>query len=149
MFKTVLAQKKAEESIAKGYGIEEVIEFCVDFIPDLDSIGVPESRHEGRLSRKGTLGRKTYIGTEDDYFNKVHYIVLQNFSLVDPYIETQRISYDPSFQGRLMLGLRVSTWKLSTVGCEKNVKVMRASMSNCIYWLCNHHGISSHTKGTR
>ena len=34
-------------SIAKGYGTEEVIEFCVDFILDLDSIGIPQSRHEG------------------------------------------------------------------------------------------------------
>ena len=53
---------QSEGSIAKGYGIE-VIEFCVDFIPDLDPIGVPESRHEGRLSGKGTLWKKSYIGT--------------------------------------------------------------------------------------
>jgi hypothetical protein len=65
-----------EGSITKGYGIEEVIEFCVDFIPDLDPIGVPESWHEGRLSGKGTLGKKAYIGKEDDYFRKAHYIVL-------------------------------------------------------------------------
>ena len=32
-----------EGSIAKGYGTEEVIEFYVDFILDLDPIGVPES----------------------------------------------------------------------------------------------------------
>ncbi|KAK1692197.1 hypothetical protein QYE76_008894 [Lolium multiflorum] len=50
-----------EGSISKGYGTEEVIEFCVDFIPDLKPIGVPESRHEGRLSGKGTLGRKSMI----------------------------------------------------------------------------------------
>ena len=55
-----------EGSIAKGYGTEEVIEFYVDFISYLDSIGVPESRHEGRLSGKGTLGKKAYIGKEDD-----------------------------------------------------------------------------------
>jgi hypothetical protein len=42
-----------EGSIAKSYGTEKVIEFCVDFIPDLDLIGVPESRHEGSLSGKG------------------------------------------------------------------------------------------------
>ena len=77
-----------EGSIAMGYGTEEVIELCVDFIPDLDLIGVPKSRHEGRLSGKGTLGKKTYIGMQDNYFNKAHYIVLQNSSLVDPYIET-------------------------------------------------------------
>jgi hypothetical protein len=45
-----------EGSISKGYGTEEVIEFCVDFIRDLKSIGVPQSRHEGRLSGKDTLG---------------------------------------------------------------------------------------------
>ena len=34
---------RLEGSIAKGYETEEVIEFCVDFIPDLDPIGVSES----------------------------------------------------------------------------------------------------------
>ena len=33
--------KSDEDELCKGYGTEEVIEFCVDFIPDLDSIGVP------------------------------------------------------------------------------------------------------------
>ena len=66
--KYIRNRARPEESIAKGYGIEEVIKFCVDFIPDLDSIGVPESRHEGRLSGKGTLGKKPYIGMHDNYF---------------------------------------------------------------------------------
>ena len=47
-----------EGSITKGCGVE-VIEFCVDFIPDINPIDVPESRHEGRLSGKGTLGMKS------------------------------------------------------------------------------------------
>jgi hypothetical protein len=45
-------------SICKGYRTEEVIEFCIDFIPGLKPIDVPQSRHEGRLSEKGTLGKK-------------------------------------------------------------------------------------------
>jgi hypothetical protein len=81
---------RPEGSIAKGYGTEEVIEFCVDFIPGLDPIDVPESWHEGRLGGKGTLGKKSYIGKEDDYFHKAHYIVLQNSSLVEPYIEEHK-----------------------------------------------------------
>jgi hypothetical protein len=56
--KYVHNRARLEGSISKGYGTEEVIEFCVDFIPDLKSIGVPESRHEGRLGGKGTLGKK-------------------------------------------------------------------------------------------
>ena len=70
--------------------MEEVIEFYVDFIPDIDPIGIPESWHEGRLSGKGTQGKKTYIGTESDYFNKAHYTVLQNSLLVDLYIEVHK-----------------------------------------------------------
>ena len=41
--KYVHQRGRLEGSIAKGYGTEEVIEFCVDFIPDLDLIGLPES----------------------------------------------------------------------------------------------------------
>jgi hypothetical protein len=40
---------RPEGSIAKGYAIEEVIEFCVNFIDELTPIGLPVSRHEGRL----------------------------------------------------------------------------------------------------
>jgi len=44
--KYVHSHARPEGSIAKGYGTEEVIEFCVDFIPNLDPIGVPKSRHK-------------------------------------------------------------------------------------------------------
>ena len=58
-----------------------------DFIPDLDPIGLPKSRYEGRLGGNGTLVKKTYISQGDDSFNKAHYTVLQNSTLVEPYIE--------------------------------------------------------------
>jgi hypothetical protein len=86
MFTSMLGQKEASP---RATGTEEVIEFCVDFIPDLDPIGVPESRHEGRLSGKGTLGKK-YISTGDDYFNKAHYIVFQNSFVVEPYVKVHK-----------------------------------------------------------
>ena len=78
---------RPEGSISKGYGTEEVIEFCVDFIPDLKPISVPESRHEGRLSGKGMLGKKTIISMDGHSFTQAHYTVLQNFTLVALYIE--------------------------------------------------------------
>jgi hypothetical protein len=46
---------RPEGSIVKGYGIEEVIEFCVDFVPGLKLIGLPQLWHEGRVSGKGTI----------------------------------------------------------------------------------------------
>jgi hypothetical protein len=59
--KYVSNRARPEGSIAKGYGTEEVIEFCADFVPDLKPIGLPQSRHEGRLSGKGTIGKKSII----------------------------------------------------------------------------------------
>jgi hypothetical protein len=76
-----------EGSISKGYRTEEVIEFHVEFIPDLKPIGVPQSRHEGRLSGKGTLGKKAIISMDEHSFTQAHYTVLQSSTLVAPYIE--------------------------------------------------------------
>src|SRR4051812_45527796 len=73
-----------------GYVTEEVIEFCVDFIPDLKAIGVPESRHEGRLRGKGTLGCKAMICRDGHSLNQAHYTVLQRSILVAPYINEHK-----------------------------------------------------------
>ena len=125
-----------EGSISKGYGIEEVIEFCVDFIPDLDPIGVPESRHEGRLSRKGTLARRMIISVKHTtQFCKTPPWWIR----ISMYIRTL---YMVNSRGGLKLGLRVGTGKLSVVGCENDVRVMRVWMSNCTCYLGNHLGIS-------
>ena len=88
--KCVRNRARPEGSIASAYGTEEVIDFCVDFIDDLKPIGVPESWYEGRLSGKGTLGKKSHVCTDDDSFKKAHYAVLQQSSLVDPYIEEHK-----------------------------------------------------------
>ena len=55
--KYVSNSSRPEGCIAKGYRTKEVIEFCVNFIDDLNPIGVPMSRHEGRLKGKGILGK--------------------------------------------------------------------------------------------
>jgi hypothetical protein len=88
--KYVHNRARPEGSISKGYGTEEVIEFCVDFIPDLKPIGVPESRYEGRLSGKGTLGKKATICRDGHSFTQAHYTVLQSSTFVAPYIEEHK-----------------------------------------------------------
>jgi hypothetical protein len=40
---------------------------------------------------KGTLGTKSYVCTGDFSFKKVHYTVLRQSSLVDPYIEEHKM----------------------------------------------------------
>jgi hypothetical protein len=49
-----------KDSMIEVYTIEEVIECCVDYIKDEKPIGVPVSRHHGRLSGKGTKGHKSF-----------------------------------------------------------------------------------------
>ena len=83
---------RPEGSISTGYGTEEVIEFCVDFISDLKSIGIPESRHEGRLSGKCTLGNKAMICRDEHSFTQAHYIVLQSYTFMPLYIEVYKNS---------------------------------------------------------
>ncbi|XP_037469296.1 uncharacterized protein LOC119341526, partial [Triticum dicoccoides] len=88
--KYVRNRARPEGSIAKGYGNEEVIEFCVDFVPDLKPIGLPRSRHEGRLSGKGTIGRKSTICMDGHSLTEAHHTVLTNSSLVAPYFEKHK-----------------------------------------------------------
>jgi hypothetical protein len=88
--KYVHNRARPEESISKGYLTEEVIEFCVDFVPDLKLIGLPQSRHEVRLSGKGMLGMKSAYCMDGHSLSKVHYTVLRNSMLVEPYMERHK-----------------------------------------------------------
>jgi hypothetical protein len=64
--KYVLNRARPKGSIAKGYVTEEVIQFCVDFVDSIESIGVPVSRHEGSLLGKGTITRKACFSNDTD-----------------------------------------------------------------------------------
>ncbi|XP_052134047.1 uncharacterized protein LOC127752685 [Oryza glaberrima] len=55
--KYVRNRSRPKGSIVEGYATEEVVEFCIDYM-DLQPIGVPLSRHEGRMLGKGTLGHR-------------------------------------------------------------------------------------------
>jgi hypothetical protein len=67
---------RPERSISKGYLTEEIIEFCIDFVPDLNLIGLPQSRHEGRLGGKGTLEMKSAYCMDEHSLSEAHYTVL-------------------------------------------------------------------------
>jgi hypothetical protein len=88
--KYVRNRARPEESISKGYETEEVIKFCVDFLPDLKPIGISESRYEGRLIEIGTLGRKATVYMDGHLFTQAHYTVLHNSTMVAPYIERHK-----------------------------------------------------------
>ena len=49
--------------MVEGWSMEEAIEFCTYYL-DIKRVRVLESRHEGRLHGKGTIGEKSV--TVDD-----------------------------------------------------------------------------------
>ncbi|XP_021774649.1 uncharacterized protein LOC110738558 [Chenopodium quinoa] len=75
-----------EGSIVKGFIAEEAGNYCSVFLAKAKEIGIPTSRHEGRLQGKGTVGRK-FVKPPLDRYKKAHRFVLQNLSAVHPYIE--------------------------------------------------------------
>ena len=64
-----------------------VIECCVDFIDELSPIGVPISRYDGRRKEKGTLGKKSNIHILESKIRRANFRILQNSSLVAPYMD--------------------------------------------------------------
>ena len=85
----VLNRAHPEGSIIEGYSTEEVIECCQDYLKEHDkkAIGLPVSRHVGRLAGKGTMGKKMFIDKEFKEVEQVHSSVLQYLTIMEPYIE--------------------------------------------------------------
>ncbi|XP_010229687.1 uncharacterized protein LOC100825465 [Brachypodium distachyon] len=81
---------RPEGSILQGYLVEECVEFCTDWLADQKAIGVPESRHKGKLAGQGLFGQK-YIEVHSKRraadFNRTHLVVLQHIDAVRPYQE--------------------------------------------------------------
>jgi hypothetical protein len=73
-------------SMIESYHTEESVDCCIDYIKDNRAIGLPESRHKGRLSGKGTIGRKRFIDEDNQQLEKAHASVLQQLAIVEPII---------------------------------------------------------------
>ncbi|KAK1396701.1 hypothetical protein POM88_006564 [Heracleum sosnowskyi] len=82
----VKSRYRPEGSIVEAYSVEEAIEFCTEYLEGVDSIGIPRSRHEGRLEGYGTLGMKM-ISPGADLLDTTHLFVLQHMTEVNVYLE--------------------------------------------------------------
>ena len=71
----------------EGYSTEEVVECCQEYLKVQKGIGKLDSRHKGRLARKGTSGRKVFIDHDYKEMSRAHYSVLQSTQLMQPYID--------------------------------------------------------------
>ncbi|XP_074356761.1 uncharacterized protein LOC141696532 [Apium graveolens] len=79
-------RRHPEASIVEGYSVEETIEFCTNYLASTDPIGIPRSRHEGRLDGQGTVGHKM-ITPGAEMLDRAHLFVLQHMTEVNPYLQ--------------------------------------------------------------
>jgi hypothetical protein len=49
-----------EGSMVQGYSVDEVVDWCLDFVGPTNPIGISKAHHEGRLVVMGILGEKTF-----------------------------------------------------------------------------------------
>jgi hypothetical protein len=79
-------QAYLEGSMVQGYCTEDAVEWALNYTDLSNPIGVPKSRHEGRLTGKGTIGKKA-ITPDPHLFHCAHFHVLQQMSIMSEYLD--------------------------------------------------------------
>jgi hypothetical protein len=73
-----------EGAIVRGYETIEAVEWAIGYMDPKNPIGVPRSRHEGRLSGVGTMGKRS-VTSDVDAFQKAHFTVIQQLHQITPF----------------------------------------------------------------
>jgi hypothetical protein len=94
----------SEGAIVRGYETIEAVEWAIGYMDPQNLIGVPRSRHEGRLSDVGTMG-KWSVTPDADAFQKAHFTVMQQLHLITPFAneEKRQLCEDNPNRGRAWL----------------------------------------------
>ncbi|KAL2921799.1 30S ribosomal protein S6 [Bienertia sinuspersici] len=77
---------RPEGCIAERNFFEEAIEYCNKYLKNVKTIGIPVSRHSGRISGKGTIGKKQFDLSHNKW-HMAHTYILHNEEEVAPYVE--------------------------------------------------------------
>ena len=87
----VSTRARPEASMIEGYCTEEAIEsggpFCNSILKDQVAIGLPPSRHEGRLYGSGRMGRKSFIPPDYNTVLEAHHSILHQLAIIEPFIQ--------------------------------------------------------------
>jgi hypothetical protein len=65
------------------------MEWALNYADLSNPINVPKSRHEGRLTGKGTIGKKA-ITPDPNLFRCAHFHMLQQMSIVSDYLDEHK-----------------------------------------------------------
>ncbi|XP_058784049.1 uncharacterized protein LOC131658813 [Vicia villosa] len=80
---------RPEASIIERYIAEEAIEFCSNYLSEVNTVGVPKSRHDGRCEGVGTQGLKIK-SLSIDVVVQAHLYILNNTYEVQPYLSVHK-----------------------------------------------------------
>jgi hypothetical protein len=82
-------QAYLEGSMIQGYCTEKAVEWVLNYADPSNSIGVPKSHHEGRLTGKWTIGKKA-ITPDPHLFCCTHFHLLQQMSVASEYLDEHK-----------------------------------------------------------
>ncbi|CAJ2651409.1 unnamed protein product [Trifolium pratense] len=80
---------RPEASIVERYIAEEAIEFCSNYLSEVDAIGVPKSRHDGRCEGMGIQGLNVK-SMSGQIILQAHLYILNNTAEVEPYLSDHK-----------------------------------------------------------
>ncbi|KAL6579888.1 hypothetical protein OROMI_007912 [Orobanche minor] len=95
----VMNRSRPEGCIAERYLIEEAIEFWSEFIPNVEAIGLPSSRHNGRVDGEGVTGGQQ-VEIDSAQWHRVHLCVLHNSVDVVPFVDLHKQTLSLEHRGR-------------------------------------------------
>jgi hypothetical protein len=71
----------SEGAIVRGYETIEAVELAMGYMDTQNPICMPRSRHEGRLSGVGPMGKRS-VTPDADAFQKAHFTMIQQLHLI-------------------------------------------------------------------
>jgi hypothetical protein len=78
-----------EGSMVQRYYIEKDVECALNYADPSNQIGFSKSHHEGRLTGKGTIGKKA-ITPDPNLLHYAHFHVLRQMSIVSEYFDENK-----------------------------------------------------------
>jgi len=117
---------RPEASIVERYIAEEAIEFCTNYMSEVEAIGVPKSRYEGRHEGKGARGVRV-VRKDQQQILQAHLYILNNTNYVLPFLEEHKmlLSMNPRANEKWLLNEHNKTflkWFKEKIG-EKDCDV--------------------------
>ncbi|XP_042423430.1 uncharacterized protein LOC122011054 [Zingiber officinale] len=133
-------RKYPEGCIVRRYATEEAVEFCSEYLNDLDPVGVPKSLRDPYASIPGFSASNSSIIVQQIDLQQAHLTVLENIEEISPYI-IQCFPRNRKMQGGYkMLIIRGSlTGFVQRNACQVAAKIdsCNGGMTSSLRWLAH------------